>query len=360
MRALVVNPAEAEIVRGIFRTYVELGSVHALGTRLEAEGIRSKVCRTPAGRVRGGGPLSRGALFYLLKNRVYVGDIPHRDTSYPGAHQAIVDPEVFDAAQQMLADHRQQRSQRPTRAASMVLRGRLFDVDGAPMSPSFTYRGPRIYRYYVSAPLQQGGKMAPRTDAVRRVPAPEIEGLVQRELQRRFGADDVVESEELFRPVKRVDVDAHSIRITLVRKGIAATALSGAEIDAEDPKLAVVTVPIRCRLRGGRTWLTAPQGMPATQRVHRDAVLIRALRAAHRTVAGIGFRCGDGGFEAGQKLRLANTHERRLCRLAFLAPDIQQRIMDGHQPLNMTLERLIKEGVPTSWAEQRRRFGLQK
>jgi site-specific DNA recombinase len=127
-----------------------------------------------------------------------------------------------------------------------------------------------------------------------------------------------------------------------------------------DPSLATAILPIRCRLRGGRTWLTTPVRSEVTRRARRDPALIRALRQAHRIVAEIGFRCADGKFEGGRKLTLANTHERNLCRLAFLAPDIQRRILDGHQPPTMTLERFVKEGVPTSWAEQRRRFGLQK
>ena len=72
------------------------------------------------------------------------------------------------------------------RSATMALKGKLFGADGEPMSPSFTHKGEtKVYRYYVSAPLQQGRAMREAPDALRRVAADEIEGLIERELRRR-------------------------------------------------------------------------------------------------------------------------------------------------------------------------------
>ncbi|WP_246450470.1 recombinase family protein [Sphingomonas rhizophila] len=81
-RALVVNEAEAEVVRSIFRTYLDLQSVHRLLVHLEQEGIRSKMRVTAKGRKLGGQPFSRGAMFHLLQNRVYVGDIVHKSQTF--------------------------------------------------------------------------------------------------------------------------------------------------------------------------------------------------------------------------------------------------------------------------------------
>src|SRR3546814_11885411 len=72
-RILVVNATESETVRIIFRTYLELGSVHALAHWLADRGIRSKLRVTRSGRILGGQPFSRGALFHLLRNRTYLG-----------------------------------------------------------------------------------------------------------------------------------------------------------------------------------------------------------------------------------------------------------------------------------------------
>jgi hypothetical protein len=64
--------------RPYFAAYLELGSVHALERRLREEGIRSQRYITVRGHLRGGAYFGRGALFHLLRNRVYLGKITHR------------------------------------------------------------------------------------------------------------------------------------------------------------------------------------------------------------------------------------------------------------------------------------------
>ena len=74
-RALVVNESEAETVRLIYQTYLQLGSVHKLERWLKSRGIRSKRHKTRKGKIIGDQPFSRGALFHLLRNRTYLGMI---------------------------------------------------------------------------------------------------------------------------------------------------------------------------------------------------------------------------------------------------------------------------------------------
>ena len=177
-RALVLNEAEATTVRTIFKTYLELGSVPVLQRWLDARGIRSKRRTTRGGRVMGGLPFSRGALFHLLRNRTYLGLIVHQHQAHPGRHAAIVETALFDTVQARLDANARRHHARSGRVARAPLTGRIFDIDGQPMSPSFTHgqRG-QVYRYYVSAPLQPG-----RHDgdggAIRRVPGPALEALL--------------------------------------------------------------------------------------------------------------------------------------------------------------------------------------
>jgi hypothetical protein len=240
----------------------------------------------------------------------------------------------------------------------MPLKGKLFDTDGEPMSPSFTHKGEtKVYRYYVSAPLQQGRGMRQAPGAIRRVAAGEIEGLLEKELQRRFGVEDR-DLSDLLSSVKRVDLDAQSVRISFIRSKTSRAAIADAEIDHEDNRLAVVSLPIRCRLRGGRTWITAPAGSGAMIRPRRDPALIKGLQQAHRVLAGLGWRV-DGSLEDGHSLSApTGAYDRKLCRLAFLAPDIQKRILDGRQPRDLTLDQLINRPIPASWPAQRAAFGF--
>ena len=82
-RKLVVNVAEAAAVRRIFRRYLELGSVRALKATLDQEGVVSKLRAAADGSPYGGKSFSRGALYLMLQNRVYRGEIVHKGPPIP-------------------------------------------------------------------------------------------------------------------------------------------------------------------------------------------------------------------------------------------------------------------------------------
>ena len=73
----------------------------------------------------------------------------------------------------------------------------------------------------------------------------------------------------------------------------------------------------------------------------------------------LGWRCADGVIEEGRSLvSPVDAYDRKLCRLAFLAPDIQGLILEGRQPLDLTLDRVVNRGVPVCWRKQRACFGI--
>jgi hypothetical protein len=120
-----VVPAEAAAVRTIFARYLELGSVRALADDLGRRGIRSKARQLANGRTIGGGAFGVGALAYLLKNRFYLGEVVYRGEVHPGPHEAILDPALFTAVQERLADQAIQRRCR-LRGSAALLTGHLF------------------------------------------------------------------------------------------------------------------------------------------------------------------------------------------------------------------------------------------
>ena len=312
-RALVINEAEATTVRAIFKTYLELGSVPALQRWLDARGIRSKRRTTRGGRVMGGLPFSRGALFHLLRNRTYLGLIVHQHQAHPGRHAAIVETALFDTVQARLDANARRHNARSGRVARAPLTGRIFDIDGQPMSPSFNHgqRG-QVYRYYVSAPLQPGRRDGD-AGAIRRVPGPALEDLLSAVIRRIAPANA---AEPLALPV-RVEVHAEALQLLLI-------------------------LPVRMRRRGGRSWILGSTS-PGSQ---RDPVLIKALRAAHAML---------GADHAGLPVLEAapsSSYPRRLVRLAFLAPDLQRAILAGRQPPGLTLAQLMRTPIPSLWSEQ--------
>jgi len=357
-RALVVNPDEAERVRLIYASYLKLGSVSALEAYLAREGVRSKAWTSRSGRSVGGCRINRGALFHLLKNRTYIGEIVHGDASYPAPHPPIIDRAIFDEVQVHLAEQRQSRRERPTRIATAPLRGLIFDADGQPMSPVFSYgRGGRTYRYYVTTQLQQGRQVSGAEEAIRRVSADEIETLVRDQVAPLTGDALDAPMAQVAAAVARVEVEPARLRITLRRKAITRAAGHDLEPCIDSADLGVLIVPIRCKLRGGRTWIVPPQGSRAIFRPRLDTTLIKRLREAHRVAAEMGWRMADGGVDDLAAKAPPSPYHRKLVRLAFLAPDLQQAIIDGSQPVGLSLKQLLNEPIPIAWDAQRRLYG---
>jgi site-specific DNA recombinase len=109
-RRLIVNEAEASTVRLIFRRYAELGSVALLKAELDRLGIVSKRREGAGGALSGGKRLSRGALYLMLQNRLYRGEVAHKGQIYPGQHEAIIESELWQIVQDRLAAGRHERS----------------------------------------------------------------------------------------------------------------------------------------------------------------------------------------------------------------------------------------------------------
>src|SRR5215210_5905666 len=95
----VINPEEAERVRTIFRQYLKLKSFAKLREDLRRRKILTKRSPRWGGSVRGGISFTKGALAFLLKNRVYVGEIVHKGKHYPGEHPSILYKPLFEAVQ---------------------------------------------------------------------------------------------------------------------------------------------------------------------------------------------------------------------------------------------------------------------
>ena len=175
-RKLVVIDSEAEIVRSIFCCYVELGSVRLLKEECEARGIKSKSWTSASGRVIGGKPFSRGALYLILQNRTYRGEIVHKEQSHPGEHTPIIDQLLWEAVQAQLASNATERSSGNRTRQPSLLAGLLFDADGNAMTPTHAVKNGMRYRYYVSRPLI--AKDQSKSSTGLRIPAAEIERLV--------------------------------------------------------------------------------------------------------------------------------------------------------------------------------------
>lgn len=353
-RTLKILPDEAETIRHCFSRYLELGSVHVLQRELKSEGVVSRIRTASTGRTSGGQPLGRGQLFHLLKNRVYVGEIVHGDKSWPGLHDPIIDRETFDAVQALLSKAVVPRRER-ARSSPAALVGLVHDAAGGLMSPVTARKGGSLWRYYVSAKAQRGAPVSIPADGLKRVAAIPLEELVAASLRELTGHPMAAWS-TLRDLVSSVTV--YSDRVALALTIEARTrAVRDLPPLAADGSLTLV-VPARLQKRAGRVWLEAS----ASGRVERrrvDRTLVAALRRAHLELGRVGINAA-GRTPCWRDCKgIDDGYIRAIASLAFLAPDIQEAIMEGRQPVGMTLQSLRGTVLPLSWEDQRTLFGTR-
>lgn len=387
-RKLVVNEAEAKTVRGIFRRYVELKSVRELKAELEAAGVTSKVRKAADGSLYGGALFSRGALYLMLSNRIYRGEIVHKGKVYPGEHAAVVDETLFSDAQSILADNRTERVNGIAAAEPSLLAGLVYDAAGARLTPSHAVKKGVRYRYYVSNHLVSGTK----TDHQGlRLPASALEHLV-RERVGKLLADpavtsienpsDLCDAGEQCRLVKlaknaaerwptlatsdvraallifalRINVHPDRVDLTIDRRQLRDWLLDPEEPKMEsatsvrqDADLIVISAPAHLKRRGNELRFIV-EG--ATDEAPVDKSLARLLARAQfvrRRLIDDRASIDDVAHEES----LTASYVTRLVRVAFLAPDIVAGLLAGKH-CDLTASKLIADTrFPLDWGKQR-------
>lgn len=362
-RKLVVNEDEADRVRLIFRQYLALGCVSELRSDLEVRGIRSKQRVLTSGKVLGGCSFGRGALYHLLQNRIYLGQVVHKGVSHPGEHMAIMDEELWSAVQAKLSDNRtERRSSRIETGA--LLGGLMFDDRGNLMSPTYSVRRGNRYRYYVSSALLRDRRE--RAGSRARVGADDVERLVVEVLARELSHFDLLtdgaagiwsaETRTLVRDtVERVLV--HHCEVHIIRK-MAATSPSSGEPgeDGDAPK--IHTVPLPAPQPRARKEIIVPGGAASKPRRLNHALILAIARAKFWMRDLRSGKYADT-TEIARRFKLSDAHVRRVLRVGYLAPDIVEAIVEGRQPRILTVK-LLLQGIPCAWPDQRAVFGFAR
>ncbi|MEZ5655044.1 MAG: recombinase family protein [Sphingobium sp.] len=377
-RKLIINPEEAETVRHIFTRYLTLNSIIALAKELAGEGIRSKRWTSRSGNTHGGVTLSCGALSHILNNRIYLGEITHssrssqsRGTSthearsYPGQHDPIIDPDLFNAVADRLAAHHHRKATRKTRAAACPLTSKLFDSDGQPMRPSFSYgRGKRMYRYYVSDCLLPNGQIVNTSNRTgQRLPAQRIETLIARSLTKLL--PDPPPPDRLFASLARIIAHRDTLQISwdvadFVREGFCPDMALGRVQHHHDPQsrregeLIHFALPIP-PTRNGRI-------VPSKHNHHHDTetrtVLADLVRTSHRKLAEL--NASPLNLELHVHMTApTNDWTRARIAIGLLAPDIQKALLQGTAPSHITPEMLLAATLPLDWTGQRKFLGIE-
>jgi hypothetical protein len=355
------------------------------------------------GRRAGGTAFSRGHLYRILSNPIYIGRIPHRGRSYEGEHEAIIDTETWDRVQAQLATNAGRKRGRANSKHPSLLAGLLFTAEGVPFTPSHAVNHGRRYRYYVErsllTPQTEKGKsgalqLKNSSNGVQkggwRLPAHQIEQFILKQvavflkdhsalfdafrfkrkspaivyalLARAAKLADGCETgsfasslEIIAALVQRVTIAQDQVTIEIGREGLAKRLLDqeatfNSIVSNHSPIL--IEVPVRFRRRGVEAKLIVLDQQQSAS--GPDANLVKALRRGHewfgRLLRGQGIGIGDIAHAE----QLDRSYVTRLICLVFLAPEMTKAILEGRQPTELTAKRLVRSvlNLPLPWRDQ--------
>ena len=296
----------------------------------DEQGLKTKFRQFASGRQAGGVFFSRGRLYHLLSNPIYIGKIKHRSESYNGLHKPIIEVDVWTTVQEKLGENRVKRH-RPSNAANRsILSGKLFDEAGNAFLATHAQKGDRRYRYYVSKHLISAS--GTRQDGWR-IPALEIERSVLDLISENRGGAAKDEA-EMLSSVDRVTLRANKISIAF----------------ADNSERPDIEQPLELRRRGVETKLCI-NGQTRTP----DLTLLKRIYRAMKWV---------GEVEAGASLAAIAEREKvapefisNNIKFAFLTPQIIERVIAGSHAPTLTTERIFRSHIPNSWIEQDALFG---
>jgi DNA invertase Pin-like site-specific DNA recombinase len=333
-KRLVVNSAEARTVRMIFERYLALKSLQKLIDELDAKRIVTKK-RGNSGRQPGGVPFTYGSLVYLLRNRVYLGEMGYGGSWFAGEHEPILNRDIFDNVQSLLKTNSAGRTGRRQQTGAL-LTGLIYDDRGNRMSPSFSVKKGVRYPFYVSSVVLRGRKA--QAGSVSRVSATAIEQAILRairELLDEEGSAGLLPHELIGRHVGRVAVEAKRVVLTPKAPG------EGAEAPLVIPWIA----------EAKRNPVTIDESGASRTMYSSNPELIHAIVRAHAWRTAL----EDGTYDSVEALaRAVGLHPKVLrsrIRLAFLAPVLMGEFLNGGRPAMPNLNEVCLS-IGLGWSKQ--------
>jgi site-specific DNA recombinase len=373
-KKLIIVEEEAEQVRAIFRHYLALGSIGLLIVDLHSRGLRPRCRVAPDGAAIHPTHFIVGPLAHLLKNRFYIGEVAYRGEVHAGEHPPIVDRSLFEAVQEKLKEKAVTRRIFRTQSPAFLM-GLLYDDRGNRMSPSHANKKGVRYRYYVSQALLQ--KRQSEAGAIRRIAAPEIEGLViaavRHEASRIYRTDvlnslpsiELSDRELVALHVERIVLRAKQVDITLralapdVQPGSANPLDAEDEVDRDHPAspttlLQLPWMPTCAIARKGIAWKPSAKANLDPETIETLLTAIAKARSWMNDLA-------EGRLGSFDDIALredkVERHVRFLAPLAFVSPRIIEAIANGSAPADLTVSSLART-LSHSWAAQERTLGV--
>jgi len=359
---LSIVEEEAERVRLIFKRYLALSSVNRLVLDLREHDIRSKIRRLSNGNTRGGVPFTQGPLFYILRNRFYIGEVLYKGEVCPGPQPPLIDRALFDAVQRRLTEQRSHQVRTRIRNEA-PLRGLLFDSVGNRMVPTHATKHGVRYRYYVSQAYLRGHAKPP-PGAIIRVPATEIEGAVakaieedrQRIIPERESTAD--QTSLLADVVVRIEVRKSALALWLKvpgEKQRQANADRSSHVDRVPSLLIPWTKPPSKRFKEILLPAAIERHHARPIKFERRATLIKSIARGRAWLDEIVFNTTTVEDIAARH-KCSVRHVNMTISMAFIAPGLVKAAVEGRLPRGISVAAL--RDMPAEWSLQFERLGL--
>lgn len=353
----MVVPEQAAIVNHIFKRFLECSGIRELALALKREGVAASI---RPNRRRNSGELelaaSRGALYSILRNPIYVGLISHKGDLFHGQHEGIVDRVIWDEVQAKLSESRRCQGRPNRKTESSPLMGKLFDESGRTLTPVHTNKKGRRYRYYVShSDDRDDDRLNQSRNGAWKLPAPDIEGRVKEIVASMVRRETDVASTAADASMKGAEINAllETVRTAEFTKQL--EWIERVELHPEHltvsirlPTKTIVRmrqrVPIAMKRRGvERRMIISPD---VQQSVKPDPLIIKALGIGHRYWEQLSSEQPLTAVEYAKREGVDNRYVGRALQLVFLAPEIVEQFAMGRQPADWTSKRLLTSDAP--------------
>ena len=355
---IAIVEQEAELVRSIFRRYLELGSVNELLRDLNERNIRTKTRLLSTGATRGGVPFGRGGLYYLLSNHFYIGEVKYKNEILPGEQPPIMDRALFEAVRQKSLAQWSHRTVVRNKS-DHLLTGLLCDDAGHRMVPTHATKAGIRYRYYASAPVLHGEAKTASAGSVSRVPAPDVEDVIVKRLKeyRATKQDGATSSASLnHETIAQLVVGIVVQRDRLVIQLKSDDAHEASE-STDDLLLSIPwRKPPSKRPRQILVPHSASRSNVRPEQFERRARLVSAIARGRRWLDDVVSGRVTTVAELCARETCSVRHVNMTISLAFLAPHLVKAAVEGRLPRGIGIERL--RDPPIEWGRQFEVLGL--
>ncbi|WP_353283963.1 recombinase family protein [Wolbachia endosymbiont (group A) of Lypha dubia] len=315
-KELIINEKEAKTVKHIFARYVELKSMAELARELNREGYRTKAKSNI---------FKKATVRRIITNPIYMGKIRHYDKQYEGKHEAIIEEEKWQKAQELIRNQPYKKAKYEEALLRGIIKCKSCEVN---MTLTYSKKENKRYRYYICNNHLSGRRCPSMSRSI-------VAGEVEKEVMKR--AESLNENWENLSFGEQKEAVKKLIKVVWVRE-------EGVEVCSESEEK---FIPMSLKKKGNKCTVVEPEGKT-------NNALLKAVVRAHLWKRQLEAGKYRSVKELSTKIKISMRRIQQILRLNYLAPKIKEDIVNGRQPSGLRLVDLRE--IPMLWSQQLEKF----